>query len=730
MLPPPPRQDTLVDSPDQLQETWHAAKASSAGDAATVLPVIPGYQVVGLIGRGAMGRVYKALHLGLQRYDAVKMLTFGADRSLNDRFAIEAQAVARLKHPHIAQVYDTGQIENAPYYAMELIEGGTLADYLAGRPQDPRFAAELLEKVARAVHHCHEAGILHRDLKPGNILLDRDLTPKITDFGLAKQLTAESQQTRTGDVIGTPCYMAPEQASGMVKELGPETDVYALGSILYECLTGHPPFQTPEVFQTLMLVMTKDPVAPSVLLPKLPRDLNTICMKCLEKSSKRRYATALELAEDLRRFLEGEAIHARPVSRAEKAWKWLRRHPAVAGFLLLGFVLVTTIVVSYIQLQSAYRDLSAAKHESDQHLDVARDVLSNMTLRLLVDLPVTPQTERIHTVGLEQARRFFEDLAKVRPRDVESRVRLIRDYLRLAAIESTLGRFQQVESTLDRAQPIADELVRMKVDPTHRVFLLAILNQRVRLAVGRGNSEQLQDYLKQATELEEPLRDLSTPEGLILQERVKLWAELGRAARTAQRFGEAEGHYRKTLQLLTQLAEYSGFYAEDKVRDLAVAHNNLGTVLLLQKKLDAAGAEFEKARQQIESDTTPRQRELLGQIQTNQGVVAEELKKTADAEKAYSAALYVFERLAEDYPAVPDYRLSWARVKLNTVALLALDDRIPAAKTHLVAARPVLEKLCKDYPSNAAYQAELKRLNAFAPLVGEKAGTPRDLPRH
>jgi hypothetical protein len=270
-------------------------------------PALPGYTVLEELGRGGMGVVYKARHLGLDRLVAVKVLLAENDGGTDHRtrFRREAEAVARLRHPNIVQIYTIGEQDGRPFFAMELAEGGNLAARTAAGPRPPREAAGLIETLARAVHHAHEHGLVHRDLKPANILLDGAGTPKVTDFGLVKELNRPARQTPSGAILGTPGYMAPEQAEGRASEVGPAADVYALGALLYEVLTGRPPFQGETPLDTVLQVLSEDPVAPSRLKPGVPPDLEAICLKCLRKAPVRRYRTALALAADLRGFLAG-----------------------------------------------------------------------------------------------------------------------------------------------------------------------------------------------------------------------------------------------------------------------------------------------------------------------------------------------------------------------------------------------------------------------------------------
>jgi tetratricopeptide (TPR) repeat protein len=301
-------------------------------------PDIPGHEVLGQLGKGGMGVVYKARHLRLNRVVALKRVLHADDAAVK-LFHAEAEAVARLQHPHIIQIYEIGDHDGQPFFSLEYCPGGSLDRRLAGKPLAEREAAALVRTLAGAVAAAHEKGIVHRDLKPANVLIAEDGAPKVTDFGLAKRLDVPGQ-TQAGAILGTPQYMAPEQAAGQVERVGPAADVWALGAILYECLTGRPPFLAATTFDVLMQVCEQEPVGPRSLQPGLSRDPETICLKCLRKDMTARYVGAADLADDLGRFLRREPIHARPVPAWERAGKWARRHPARAGFLAAGCLAV------------------------------------------------------------------------------------------------------------------------------------------------------------------------------------------------------------------------------------------------------------------------------------------------------------------------------------------------------------------------------------------------------
>jgi serine/threonine protein kinase len=262
-----------------------------------------------------------------------------------------------LQHPHIVQIYEVGEHQGRPYFSLEFVDGGSLAQKQAGTLLPARQAAQLVETLAGAVHAAHERGIIHRDLKPANVLLTADGIPKVTDFGLAKRVDAGPGLTESGVILGTPSYMAPEQASGKSKQIGPACDVYALGAILYELLTGRPPFRAETPLDTVLQVLHEEPVSPSRLQPKLPRDLETICLKALAKAPTRRYATARELAEDLRRFLSGKPVYARPVGQAQRLWRWCRRNPFMSslGAVAALSLLAGTAISIYFAVQANAR---------------------------------------------------------------------------------------------------------------------------------------------------------------------------------------------------------------------------------------------------------------------------------------------------------------------------------------------------------------------------------------
>jgi WD40 repeat protein len=328
----------------------------------------PGYEVLAELGRGDMGVVYKARHLRLARVVALKMIRGGGHAAVGDRlrFLGEAEVVASLQHPHVVSLLEYGEHEGLPFFTQEFVPGGSLTQRLGGVPWSAREAVRLIEQLARGVHYAHTRGIVHRDIKPANVLFAEDGTPKIADFALARRDEPGSGLTATGEVLGAPSYMAPEQASGETKHDGPAADIYALGAIFYECLTGRPPFRAANPAETVLNVVSHEPASVRQLQPSTPADVVTVCDRCLQKDPHKRYASALDLAEDCAAYLEGKPIRARPLGKLERAWRWCRRNPALAGALAAG--VASLLLGSIVALVFGFR-AEAARWSEQLHAE-------------------------------------------------------------------------------------------------------------------------------------------------------------------------------------------------------------------------------------------------------------------------------------------------------------------------------------------------------------------------
>ena len=382
--------------PDQRAEgfcpacqTWLADSAADAETITSVIQALPGggahaalpgdgetfgdYEIIEEIARGGMGVVFKARQKSLNRIVALKMIR--GERLVDDegiqRFHVEARAAAQLHHPNIVAIHEVGAVRGQNFYCMDFIAGASLSSLARDHPLSPKQAARYVRKIAQAIHYAHSRHIIHRDLKPANVLIDQNDEPQVTDFGLAKFLQGEAGSTLSGTVMGSPSYMPPEQASGDTRRVGAQSDVYGLGAVLYELLCGRPPFRADSTMETLRQVMEKDPVAPRLQNPKVPRDLETICLKCLEKSPGRRYSTALQVAEELARFQNDEPIFASPVSAPARLWRWCRRKPALAAvgafaLLLVGVISVgspiAALKLNHARLLAEQRELKARRN--------------------------------------------------------------------------------------------------------------------------------------------------------------------------------------------------------------------------------------------------------------------------------------------------------------------------------------------------------------------------------
>lgn len=448
---------------------------------------IPGYEILEELGRGGAGVIYRARDKKLRRHVALKVL-LSLDPEHAVRFHNEAEASARLQHPNIIEVFATGVQNDRMYLVMELIEGGDLARRLMGEPLRAAQAAELVETLGRAIHFAHQAGILHRDLKPANILLGKEgmrldagggrqeerssgltspapsLQPKITDFGLAFWTATGGGPTLTGELIGTPSYMPPEQARAETGWATPQADIYALGAILYECLVGAPPFRAETTTATIQQLVSREPLPPRRLNPNIPSDLETICLKCLTKAPTQRYASADELADDLRRFLNHEPIHARPPSTWQRLAMWTRRHPAVAAFsataALAACVLLTASAWFTVAVQHERRETARQTEEATSNYLLAKEAVAAILEIGTADFDelgtVSPSQQRV----LEKARPLFVQFTKVKSDDLELLVQQADALQQLTLIEMRIDLQPDSLNTANEAIALFRELLR------------------------------------------------------------------------------------------------------------------------------------------------------------------------------------------------------------------------------------------------------------------------------
>lgn len=578
--------------PDALQNTavpahWRADTTSEPS--VYQWPKIAGYEILAELGRGGMGVVYLARHCGLGRPVALKMIHahVAAQDEAAQRFRTEVEAAARLHHPNIVQIYDVGLWNDLPYFCMEYMEGGSLDGHLQRRPQPPKAAARMVEILALAAHHAHLRGIVHRDLKPSNILLSRDGVPKISDFGLAKQLE-QAGTTKTGEVMGTPSYMSPEQTASENRNVGPAADIYSLGAILYEMLTGRPPFLGSNVLETVLLVRFQDPVPPRRMQPGIPKDLETICLKCLEKSPSRRYPTAAALAEDLRRFQAGEPILARPSTMLERAWKWSQRRPAVAALLATLFLALVSLLglgtyhvrsveqerqraeenhqlalaeARFAQEQKAEADRKRAEAQFLQKLAEANYKLARQgveeilsTVRENPDLQ-NPENEALRKALTQKALTFYRSLIAQAAQDPHLREEEARACWRVADCLDDVGDRAESIQYYERATRLFTDLAQKHPDQPEYRFLAA------QTTISLGYVHSVMGQFKEAIPLweraEQVLRSLlaTEPDNIeYLHVLAKAFANLGRVRSLLGQRREAEEALLRALGIDRALA--------------------------------------------------------------------------------------------------------------------------------------------------------------------------------
>jgi serine/threonine-protein kinase len=628
-----------------------------------------------------MGMVYRARHLRLNRLVALKMISAGvhAAPELVARFQIEAEALASLDHPHVVQIYEVGQHGRQPYFSLELVEGGSLDRKLADGPLPPGEAAQLVETLARAVHAAHQRGIVHRDLKPANVLLTADGVPKITDFGLAKRLEGQSGQTHTGSVVGTPSYMAPEQAAGDPRAVGPPADVYALGAILYECLTGRPPFRGQSSLETLLQVRNAEPAPPTRLRPQVPRDLETICLKCLHKEPARRYPTAEALAEDLRRFRALEPIQARPAGAGERLVKWVRRRPAAAG--LVGVSAAAALALAAVGLWS-YTSLRAAAERAEARSRLAREVVDNMYTKVAEEwLADEPHKDPLQQEFLEKALGLYEDFALESRGDPAVRRETALAHFRLGQIHRTLSEDRAAEEAYGRA--IArQELLRAQF-PRERRYRQDLANS--------------------------------------YNWRGELLRESGRPPQ------EVEADYRRALDLQQAL---STEYPEEPAyrKELARSRYNLGILAMDTGRSADARDEFDKAVDVLdqlhgEDPDRPDYRQELARCCINRGVLHRQDGRPGPAEDDYHRAVELLGKLYDKLPSKVAYRYDLAISRQDMGNLLWERREYLTALKEEREARDLLGALARDFPERPAYKKKLA--NTYNSLGSIQADTGR-----
>ncbi len=679
-------------------------RTGSLSASAPLPPPVPGYEILGELGRGGMGVVYKARQTSLNRLVALKMILAGghAGPEALARFRGEAEAVARLQHPNVVQIYEIGEHNGRPYFALEYVEGGSLDRYLGGAPQPARDAAALVETLARAVHYAHQRGIVHRDLKPANILLQmaegklqianlQSVIPKIADFGLAKHLAGENDPlTHSGQILGTPEYMAPEQAGGGSRRVGPAADVYALGVILYQLLTGRPPFKGETLEETLLQLLTADPVPPSGLRLKTPRDLDTITLKCLAKEPQRRYASALELAEDLGRFRRGEVIRARPVALRERLWRWSRRNPVVASLLAVLVLVVAgalgTITGLWLRADRLRQVAEGEKADARAKLTLAQEATEQYATRVSDDLQLREEDLRpLRKQLLADVAPFYEKLVEGHSDDPQLQIARARAYVRLAKLTSEIDDNEKALAFHDKARAILEELLQ----------------------------RHPQESLAQKTLAESSLA-------------------LGELHSAASRAPQAEASFTKAIDLFQQLRTTD---PEDAVhdRDIARAHSLLGFHYGKARQEDRADGELREAvrilDEQVRANRGGDQSwQALAESYNRLGAHHIDTREWAAAESALVKALALFEEFNKEWSDNVALRTGledeWAGALRNLCMIYLETERAPKAEPHLEKLIALRERIAQRHLTVTHYQSELAKAYNTLGTLHLKAGRP------
>ncbi len=746
----------------------------AGGNGAAPPAALGDYEVLQEIGRGGMGVVYKARQKGLNRLVAIKMVLPGAYAGAAlARFRTEAQAAARLQHPNVVQIFEVGEHDGRPYLVLEYVEGGNLAQRLGGVPLPAAQAARLTETLARAVHAAHQAGVVHRDLKPANVLLaapgaapprEDDATtpfparreeapdlsgvvPKITDFGLAKQLDDETaHQTETGAILGTPSYMAPEQAEGRGRHVGPAADVYALGVLLYEMLTGRPPFRGVSKLDTLQQVLRDPPVPPRRLQPSVPRDLNTICLKCLEKAPAKRYASALALAEDCAAFREGRPIRARPVSRAGRLWRWCRRQPVLAGLTaaLLAALLVGAGLVLWqwrraehnlaenVRLLGEVREREAEaerrRDEAERSFHLAHEVVKDFTARfgdrgLLEAHGLQPLRKDL----LEKARVYYEEFLARRGHDPALRRDMAAVSARLASITSEIGSKEAALDTYRRALGLYDELIR--ADPGSvelRTRRAAVHNDMGIVHDTLGQRQKAIDAFRAAQEeLEELLRE--RPDDLGLKHDLgNAYNNTGTVYAVTNRPEQALRAFEKARDIQKGLVEARPDNPDFQMR-LASSLNNIGMVLLKHgNPADGEGplCDAGRLRERLANryPRSPQFKSLLAESYRNVGDCRRTLGKLPQSLNDLQEGHRILEGLVRAHGSVTQYRnqLGASHINLGLTQLAA--GKTEEALKSLEAGRQVYDELSRKHPEVPYFRSELGQACFHAGRAHEKQG--------
>lgn len=724
------------------------------------------YQIEAVLGRGGMGVAYRAWDPDLKRFLAVKTLR-AADAGEMEiaRFRTESEAIARVRHPNIVEVYDVGEEDGQPFFAMEYCAGGSLAERLKTSPLEPREAAHYVEQIAAGIAAAHRQSILHRDLKPANVLLSHDpnreaaaqstvgkgantavksgassveghggrslrgsgsgsgnqpvgpVVCKVTDFGLAKALDADEGQTRSGDVLGTPSYMAPEQAFGRTGSVGPAADVYSLGAILYECLTGRPPFRGATVMDTLEQVRYREPVPVRQLQPKTPLDLETIALKCLQKEPSKRYPSAEAMAEDVRRYLEGRPILARPIRPWQRAWRWCRRNPVVAGLLAAVFVIlaagITGTTTMWLRAVEKTRQAEQSLAESEESLRETHRAVNESFVKISSDHMLNePSMLELRTKLLSASQGYFERFVAKRRHDPKWRREYAQAVSRLASLaqltepDAAVGKWREAVGLWEEVLKQSDNLPQDHFQMAMCLTALGYQEFRLELPGAEADLTAALAHLRQG----EPPADLAyfqfSSEASCLSYLADLANTRKDAVRARQLHAEAIDVQRRAVTRF----------------DTPLAKIELGSLLTTQARtmadagqFDAAAEELLKAGELFEAVAALPCREqvlakrnlastagMLATMRAHSTLLSPELA-ASEADRMFKNALGMWDTLCREHPTVISHYLGRVDTLRAFAEVLQRQNRLVEAQQRAQAGAELREKLLRQNPANKQF---------------------------
>jgi serine/threonine-protein kinase len=671
------------------------------------------YQVIETIAKGGMGIVFKARQRKLNRVVAIKMILAGqfADKADVERFYTEAEAAAAISHPNIVRIYEIGEVQGQHFFSMEYIEGHSLSELVRENPLAPRRAAEFVRTIAETMQFAHEKGILHRDLKPSNVLVDAQQRPLITDFGLAKHQENESQLTVSGAVIGTPSYMPPEQAEGKGSLIGPRSDIYSLGAILYELVAGRPPFRAASPFETIRQVIQDEPLSPRLVNPGVPRDLETICLKCLQKDPARRYDTSQLLADELGRFLRGEPILARPISSLARFWRLCLRYPvaslAIAAAVLL---LVTTAIVSTSASIVTARALAASEESLRDAMQVVEEFLTKVSEDTLLN---QPGLQPVRRDLLEKALVYYQKFLRQRANDPRVQSELAGAMFRVGQITELLESPNEALPSYDQARAMqAAQLARRPSDPERLKALGNTLNAIGTVHVKLKDYDRARKEYREAIAVRQRLAELDAGSGEYQRILANTYMNLGLAEYGAADFDAARTQLDQS-QRIRQAALATPLPPETALKlrcDLGKGHFSLGNLAAADQDLEQAIERFQAAAGEFEAVVAARPEDL-----DNQKLLATCYRRLGDflgeqpaiARAWFGKALARLTPLAAKNPEVVDYQTEQAGIYMNLAGLELDAGNAKAGVAALAAARDILQPLADRYPQVPRYQRDL-----------------------